>query len=179
METSILQEKFGTAKDAHAFDTCVIADASKIAQIAQYLQGEQGFNMLMDIAGIDYLGHTDRKGPRFAVTYMFKNSSNFERIRVKVYVEEGETVPTLSGIFPIANWQEREVWDLFGIVFAGHPDLRRLLNHCEFEGHPLRKDYPAEKRQWLSENDGMFDQLEARLNDLGYKVLERPEEIRE
>ena len=86
-------------------------------------------------------------------------------------------MPTLSDLYAIADWQEREVWDQYGIVFAGHPNLRRLLNHVEFEGHPLRKDYPMHKRQWLSANNGMLDQLEQRLETLGYRVIERSPEI--
>jgi NADH-quinone oxidoreductase subunit C len=113
----------------------------------------------------------NHKGKRFAVIYCLKNTKNKARMRIKVQVEETEKIPTLSKIYPIADWQEREVWDQFGIVFDEHPNLKRLLNHAEFEGHPLRKDYPAKKRQWLSENDQMQDQLEKRLETLGYRVL--------
>ena len=97
---------------------------------------------------------------------------------VKVLVSEDSlSVPTISDLFEIANWQEREVWDQYGIVFKGHPDLRRLLNHVEFVGHPLRKDYPQQKRQWLSTNDFLLPALEARLETLGYRVIERSKEV--
>jgi len=127
--------------------------------------------VLIDIVGVDYLGMENHEGKRFGVIYQFKNMKTMERRSFKVLVDEGEKIPTLSEVCPIADWLEREVWDQFGIVFEGHPNLKRLLNHAEFEGHPLRKDYPAKKRQWLSENDLMQDQLEKRLETLGYKVI--------
>ncbi|MCL2206913.1 MAG: NADH-quinone oxidoreductase subunit C [Fibromonadales bacterium] len=127
--------------------------------------------VLIDIVGVDYLGMANHIGKRFGVIYQFKNIKTMKRRSFKVLVDEGEKVPTLSRVCPIADWLEREVWDQFGIVFDGHPNLKRLLNHAEFEGHPLRKDYPAQKRQWLSENDLMQDQLEKRLETLGYKVI--------
>jgi NADH:ubiquinone oxidoreductase subunit C len=131
------------------------------------------FNVLIDMAGVDYLGMKHHEGKRFAVIYCLKNTKSMERRRLKVQVEEGEKIPTLSNVYPIADWLEREVWDQFGIVFEGHHNLKRILNHADFEGHPLRKDYPAKKRQWLSENDSMIDQLEERLGTLGYRVIER------
>jgi len=127
--------------------------------------------VLIDIAGVDYLGMENHKGKRFAVIYHLKNMETMKRRSVKIEVDEGEKIPTLSEVYPIADWLEREVWDQFGIIFENHPNLKRILNHAEFEGHPLRKDYPVQKRQWLSENDKMFDQLEKRLETLGYKVI--------
>jgi NADH-quinone oxidoreductase subunit C len=78
-------------------------------------------------------------------------------------------------MYKSADFAERETWDQYGIVFAGHPNLKRLLNHHEFVGHPLRKDYPCQKRQKLSINDPMIDQLEARLRSMGYTILDRGE----
>jgi NADH:ubiquinone oxidoreductase subunit C len=86
-------------------------------------------------------------------------------------------VPTISDLYPIANWQEREVYDQYGILFKDHPDLRRILNHVEFEGHPLRKDYPAHRRQWLSTNDFLLPALEKRLESKGYKVVQHSKEV--
>jgi len=119
------------------------------------------------------LGMENHKGKRFAVIYCLKNMKTMERRTVKAEVDEDEKIPTLSKIYPIADWLEREVWDQFGIVFEGHHNLKRLLNHVDFKGHPLRKDYPVQKRQALAENDLMLDQLEERLESLGYKVIER------
>jgi len=154
-------------KDERAVDECWIVEREKLVEVVKSLD----YDVLIDIVGVDYLGMENHKGKRFAVIYCLKNTKNMARVRIKVQVEENEKIPTLSNVYPIANWQEREVWDQFGIVFDEHPNLKRLLNHAEFEGHPLRKDYPAKKRQWLSENDQMQDQLEKRLETLGYRVL--------
>jgi NADH-quinone oxidoreductase subunit C len=109
------------------------------------------FDMLVDLTAVDYLRFPGREdGPRFDVVYHLYAVEHNHRLRVKVAVEQDDAwVPTASGLWPIANWLEREVWDMFGIRFEGHPDLRRLLLYEEFEGHPLRKDYPITRRQPL------------------------------
>lgn len=96
------------------------------------------FRQLIDILGIDY----PQKEKRFEIVYLFLSHENNFRISVKINIDEHEIVPTLTNIFPSANWQEREVFDMFGIKFADHPDLRRILTDYEFEGYPLRKDFP-------------------------------------
>jgi NADH-quinone oxidoreductase subunit C len=107
---------------------------------------ETRFEMLSDLTAVDYLGRT----PRFEVVYQLYSVSLRHRLRVKVPVPEDDpVVPTATGVWTSANWAEREVWDMFGIRFAGHPDLRRILMYPEFEGYPLRKDYPVDKRQPL------------------------------
>ena len=160
--------------------TAVVA-APYLHNVVQFLKDEAGikFDMLVDIAGIDYLTYPNHEGPRFAVSYAFKSMKNpGARIRLKVLVsEESLKVPTISDLYANANWYEREVYDQFGVIFEGHPDLRRLLNHVEFVGHPLRKDYPAQKRQWLSTNDYLLPELEKRLEELGYKVIQRSKEV--
>ncbi len=166
-----LAEKFGAMADERAIDKCAIIATDKLIEAVSFLKETHAFDVLIDIAGVDYLGMENHKGKRFAAIYCLKSTKNMVRLRLKAEVDEGEKIPTLSQIYPIADWQEREVWDQFGIVFEGHHNLKRLLNHAEFEGHPLRKDYPAKKRQWLSENDQMLDQLEKRLEHLGYKVV--------
>jgi len=135
---------------------------------------ELGFDLLLDIVGIDYLNYLDHQGPRFAVVYLFKSLKvSGQRFQLKVLVDEEDlVVPTISDLYSIADWAEREVYDQFGVRFEGHPNLKRLLNHFEFVGHPLRKDYPATKRQWLSTNDPMLDQLEARLKHNGFELLD-------
>lgn len=178
----LLQEKFGVQADPAALrDFCVVAQASRLRDLVMFLRDtpQWSFDMLVDVAGVDYLGQEGHHGPRFAVIYVLKSMQHIaHRMRIKVLVSEEEcAVPTISDLYEIANWQERETWDQFGIVFTGHPNLKRLLNHAEFEGHPLRKDYPVQKRQWLSANDVMLDQLEARLETLGYRVIERSPEI--
>ena len=160
--------------------TAVVA-APYLHNAVQFLKEESGikFDMLVDIAGIDYLTYPNHEGPRFAVSYAFKSMKNpGARIRLKVLVsEESLKVPTISDLYANAIWYEREVYDQFGVIFEGHPDLRRLLNHVEFVGHPLRKDYPAQKRQWLSTNDYLLPELEKRLEELGYKVIQRSKEV--
>jgi NADH-quinone oxidoreductase subunit C len=109
------------------------------------------FDLLVDITAVDYLKFPGREdGPRFEVVYHLYSVEHNHRVRLKVQVEQDDaTVPTATTLWPIANWLEREVWDMFGIRFEGHPDPRRLLLYEEFEGHPLRKDYPIHRRQPL------------------------------
>lgn len=102
-----------------------------------------GFDFLADVIGVDYLP----RQPRFEVVYHLVSIPNLRRLRLKVRVPEGGTVPTVQDVWPAANWHEREVWDMFGIVFEGHPDLRRLLMPEDWEGHPQRKDYPVQIRK--------------------------------
>lgn len=112
---------------------------------------ELRFDMLMDLTAVDYLKFPGREdGPRFEVVYHLYSTVHNHRLRLKVQVEQDDpVVPTATGLWPIANWLEREVWDMFGVRFEGHPDLRRLLMYEEFVGHPLRKDYPINRRQPL------------------------------
>lgn len=98
------------------------------------------FDFLSDLSGVD-LG--EFAAPRFAVSYHLYSLKLNHRIRVKLYLGEDDAhAPTVIGIWPTANWHEREVYDMFGIVFDGHPDLRRILMPADYEGHPLRKDFP-------------------------------------
>ncbi len=104
------------------------------------------FEMLTDVTAVDYLG----REPRFEVVYHLYSLSRSHRVRIKARVPEDDCqIDTLVEVWPVANWLEREVWDMYGIRFRGHPDLRRLLLYEEFEGHPLRKDDPKERRQPL------------------------------
>lgn len=144
-----IRERFGEAVvDTHSVlgqDT-VILSASGIVDLARFIRDDPDlqFNVLMDLTAVDYL---PRK-PRFEVVYHFLSLPNRRRLRVKVPVGGAEPeVASLCELWPNANWYEREAWDMFGIRFKGHPDLKRLLLYPEFEGHPLRKDYPVDKRQ--------------------------------
>ena len=94
----------------------------------------------MDVTAVDW----KKREPRFDVVYHFYSFSKNERIRVKCGAADGEEVPSIAGVFLAANWSERETWDMFGIRFSGHPDLRRILTWEGFNGHPLRKDFPLE-----------------------------------
>ena len=179
---SCLEEKFGAKRETlDKWSVTAVLSATYLRNAVEFLRDGDAakFEMLVDIAGIDYLTYPNHEGPRFAVAYALKSISNPGlRIRLKVLVgEDSLKVPTISDLYANANWYEREVYDQFGIVFEGHPDLRRLLNHVEFVGHPLRKDYPAQKRQWLSTNDYLLPELEKRLQDLGYRVIQRSKEV--
>ncbi|MCF6292697.1 MAG: NADH-quinone oxidoreductase subunit C [Robiginitomaculum sp.] len=96
------------------------------------------FSTLVDICGVDYPGRSSR----FEVIYHFLSMYCNHRIRLRVMVDEDEVVPSAVSVYPAADWYEREAFDMFGIVFSGHPDLRRLLTDYGFTGHPLRKDFP-------------------------------------
>lgn len=117
------------------------------------------FAMLLDITAIDGL---DLGWPeRFKVVYVLYSLARNERVKVTARVPaEAPAVPSVFGIWKSADWLERETWDQYGVVFEGHPNLVRLLNHRDFEGHPLRRDYDIKKGQWLSEPDDLLDQLE-------------------
>jgi NADH-quinone oxidoreductase subunit C len=118
------------------------------AEVAEFLKddGELHMDHFIDLTAIDY---PERESSRFDLVLMMRSSVNNARIRVRTHVKEGEEPATLSGVWAGANWAEREVWDMFGIKFKGHPDMRRILLYEEFVGHPLRKDYPIDKAQPL------------------------------
>lgn len=148
-ESALLQSvRAKAAKDilgVHSYrgDDTILVRRESIVPIMKLLKEEFKFEMLADLSAVDYLGQQ----PRFEVVYHLNSLERNVRLRVKIPVQEGEEVDTMTVLWPIANWLEREVWDMFGIKFKGHPDLRRLLMYQEFEGHPLRKDYPINKRQ--------------------------------
>lgn len=100
------------------------------------------FTQLVDISGADYPERKDR----FDVVYHLLSMHYNQRIRVRVQVAEGVNIPTVVDVFPCANWYEREVYDMYGVAFEGHPDLRRILSDYDFDGFPLRKDFPLEGR---------------------------------
>ncbi len=111
-----------------------------MAEVARHLKEREDFRYSVDVTAVDW---RDRQ-PRFDVVYHFYSFSKNERIRIKCGVADGEEVPSIATIFLAANWPERETYDMFGIHFAGHPDLRRILTWEGFHGHPLRKDFPVE-----------------------------------
>ena len=138
--------------ERHGDHTAVIAPEG-VVDALRFCRDEADlrFDMLMDLTALDYLKYPGREdGPRFDVVYHLYSVGHNHRVRLKVPVEQdAPSVPTATALWPIANWLEREVWDMYGIRFDGHPDLRRLLLYEEFVGHPLRKDYPMERRQPL------------------------------
>ena len=125
-------------------DIQVTVQNSKIYEVLTKLHSNSllPFDQLIDITAIDYPDSI----PRFEVVYILLSSVSRKRLIVKIRVNEGDLVKSSTGIFKSANWSEREIWDMFGIFFSGHPDLRRLLTDYGFEGHPLRKDFPLTGR---------------------------------
>lgn len=118
----------------------VDARADRIAQVMKFLRDDQltKFLVLIDLCGVDW----PSRAKRFDVVYHLLSMHNNARIRIKAKVGEDETIPSVTDIYPCADWFERETFDMYGIVFTGHRDLRRILTDYNFEGYPLRKDFP-------------------------------------
>lgn len=118
----------------------VEARADRIAQVLTFLRDDPlaKFLVLIDLTAVDYPG----RSKRFDVVYHLLSMHNNTRIRVKAQVSEDEAIPTVTGVYPCADWFERETFDMYGVIFSGHPDLRRILTDYGFEGFPLRKDFP-------------------------------------
>lgn len=116
----------------------VFATPDSLRDVALWLK-DRGFKMLVDVGGADYY---PRREPRFDVVYHFRQFPNLGMIRVRVRCTEKDAVGTVSDIWPLADAMEREVYDQFGVKFKGHPNLKRILNPDDWEGHPLRRDYP-------------------------------------
>ena len=116
----------------------LIAPRENIVAVMTALRDQFGFQQLLDLCGVDY---PDRK-ERFEVVYHLLSMTRNARLRVKVSTDETQPVPSVISAYPAANWFEREAYDMYGMLFSGHPDMRRLLTDYGFEGHPLRKDFP-------------------------------------
>lgn len=116
------------------------AHRDSIVKVLTYLRDEPNcqFKQLVDVCGVDF----PERENRFDVVYNLLSLTQNQRIRVKIETDAATPVPSVTGIFSSANWYERETWDLFGIAFSDHPDLRRIMTDYGFEGHPLRKDFP-------------------------------------
>lgn len=135
---------------SYAGDEIAVVQREHIIDVLTLLRdhAETKMNMLTDLTVVDYLGQE----PRFEVVYQLYSIPLKHRVRVKVRIGDAEDecwVPSAAGLWHAANWAEREAWDLYGVRFEGHPDLRRILMYDEFIGHPLRKDYPQNGRQPL------------------------------
>ncbi len=116
----------------------LVAHRGAIVDVLRTLRDAHGFQQLMEIAAVDY----PSRGSRFELNYCLLSLTRNTRVRVKVAVGEDEIVPSVTGLWPVAGWLERECWDMFGILFEGNPDLRRILTDYGFQGHPFRKDFP-------------------------------------
>jgi NADH-quinone oxidoreductase subunit C len=124
----------------------VVVKAEEAFDSLAFLKTERGFDFLSDITCVDYLNYRDATD-RFGLVYLLVNTQTNERLTVRVFLNEPDlTVKSVEPLWEGANWMEREVWDMFGIVFKGHPDHRRILMPEEFTAFPLRKDYPLQGR---------------------------------
>jgi NADH-quinone oxidoreductase subunit C len=121
-------------------EVTVIVPRESIVDVCWSLKSKHGFDMLADLCGAD---RGPEEEPRFEVNYHLFSTTHHQRLRLKVLLSEDEPkVPTVTTLWKTADWHERETYDLFGVVFDGHPDLRRILLPSDFDGHALRKDYP-------------------------------------
>jgi NADH-quinone oxidoreductase subunit C len=154
----------------HRSEITLVIDGTQILNVCRYLRDDQDwrFLLLADIAGIDW---PDRE-KRFDVVYNLYSPHRNLRLRLKVQVAEHEPVPSVVSLWSTANWHEREIYDMFGVAFSGHPDLRRILMPEDWEGHPLRKDFPlsyelpqfthnlSERPEWLEQGLRWFGNRE-------------------
>ena len=141
-------------------DLSILADAGRVLEVLTYLRDDPAcqFIAFVDITAVDY----PAREKRFDVVYHLLSPKLNQRVRVKAALGDGEPIASAVDLFPAANWFEREVYDLFGVFFTGHPDLRRILTDYGFEGHPLRKDFP------------MTGFVEVRYNDMEKRVVYEP-----
>jgi NADH-quinone oxidoreductase subunit C len=137
----VLHSRFGEAViETNTFrgQSEAVVDTSSLLDVIRFLRDEEQMNHLSDVTAVDWLG----RDPRFDVVYHLYSFDRHIWYRIKVRIDEGDEVPSVVPLFPCANWAEREVYDLFGIIFAGHPGLDRILLPEGWVGYPLRKDYP-------------------------------------
>jgi len=131
----------------------LVVERERLGEIARYTRDEEQFDLLSDLTAVDW----PKREKRFEVVLNLYSFAHNARLRIKVQAGAGESVASVSGVWPAANWLEREVYDMFGIDFAGHPELKRILLPEEWQGYPLRKDYDilAQDQAWVRENLGI------------------------
>ena len=136
----------GIATSEFRGDTRVALNKDQLLDAMRFLKDERGFDLLVDVTCVDYLNYRDA-ARRFGLVYLLANTVTNERLTVRVYLDEQDlAVPSMVPLWAGANWFEREAYDMFGVDFEGHPDLRRILMPEEFSAFPLRKDYPLQGR---------------------------------
>ena len=137
---SLLLSRFQAEHSQFRGDDRMILQADQIVEAAEALRDELGYEYLSDLLAVDYWPEYE---PRYHIIYQFSSYQFNTRLEIRVPLSGSEpTLPTLEGVYPNANWHEREIYDMFGVQVEGHSDLRRLLMPHDWEGHPLRKDYP-------------------------------------
>jgi NADH-quinone oxidoreductase subunit C len=165
---SYITEKCGTlvtTSDIAFGELTLATTAENLIALVTFLRDDArcGFINIVDVCGVDYPSRVDR----FEVVYHFLAPKQNQRIRIKLSTNEDKPVPSLCPLFPGADWFEREAWDLYGVMFTGHPDLRRILTDYGFEGHPLRKDFP------------LTGFVEVRYDDTVKRVVYEPVELKQ
>ena len=153
---SNLRERYGSGvpeASSYLGQNYVVVDSSIVQEVLTVLCNEKGFDYCVDVTAVHY----PQREKQFEVLWVLYSHANNERMRVKALFADGEEAPSATGIWPAANWLEREVWDMFGIRFRGHPDLKRILLPDEWKGHPLRKDYGIiqQDNEWVQINLGI------------------------
>jgi len=151
-----LKARFGDAIREATLDrkqAIVLVAAAQLREISRYCRDDEKFDMLADLTAVDW----PKREKRFDVVLNLYSFPKNERLRLKAHAGESEPVPSVCEVWPVANWLERECYDMFGIVFEGHPDLKRILLPDEWQGYPLRKDYDILKQDtdWVRENLGI------------------------
>jgi len=135
----------------------------------KFLKEKENYNFLLDITAVDYSTCKESHPKRFAIVYLLKNKDFDNLVILKAYLNEREIIESITDLYKSANWAEREVWDQYGLKFKNHPNLKRILNHKEFIGHPLRKDYPTTKGQLCTKTDDLMDEMIPKLKAKGYE----------
>ena len=151
-----LKAKFGDAIREATLDrkqAIVLIAAEQLREISRHCRDQEKFDMLVDLTAVDW----PKREKRFDLVLILYSFEKNERLRIKAHVGEGQPAPSVESVWPTANWMEREVYDMFGIVFDGHPNLKRLLLPEEWQGFPLRKDYDIlqQDEAWVRENLGI------------------------
>ena len=151
-----LKRTYGSGiREAHTYlgQNYLVVDSAAAMDILNLLRTEQDFDYCVDLTGVHY----PQREKQFDIVWILYSFSKNERIRVKTQIADGESFPSSTGLWPTANWLEREVFDMFGINFEGHPDLKRILLPDGWKGHPLRKDYGIiqQDKEWVQINLGI------------------------
>ncbi len=151
-----LKARYGEAVREASLDrkqAIILIAADQLREISRHCRDEEKFDMLVDLTAVDW----PKREKRFDIVLNLYSFAKNERLRLKAHAAEGEPVPSVCSVWPAANWLERECYDMFGIVFEGHPDLKRILMPDEWQGYPLRKDYDILKQDtdWVRENLGI------------------------
>ncbi|MFY4817153.1 NADH-quinone oxidoreductase subunit D [Aliarcobacter butzleri] len=151
----------------------MLIDSKELKSTISKLKNEDNYTILLDVTAVDYLKFPDVTPSRFAVIYILRDSTFTKEITIKSYVDDNTLeIDSLYDLYESADWAERETFDQYGIKFIGHPNLKRVLNHHQFIGHPLRKDYKITKGQICTETEDLMDEMVPKLKSKGYKKEE-------